>query len=129
MHWFQKSDENRARAYAINDAWRQTKDGRLRVLAKDARSTSKKRGHVCEITADDVIAIWERQGGNCAYTGWPMDFTTRSERLVSIERIDNAIGYRPDNAVLVCWCVNKARSGMTQQGFFDMCRAVVDNVT
>ena len=124
MYGYQKSEEARQQLYAKNEAWRQTQSGRLAVLAKDARNSSKKRGHVCEITRQHVIDLWDRQQGLCAYTGWPMDFATKSARLVSIERIDNTIGYRPDNILLVCWCVNKARSGMSQADFFDMCRDI-----
>lgn len=103
----------------------QCKSNRLSQIARHARTSAKKRGQACTIILADVIALWDRQQGLCAYTGWQMDFTTRSEQLVSIERIDNNIGYTPDNILLVCWCVNRARGGMTQQRFFEMCKSVV----
>lgn len=121
---YQRTPEARAKMYAKNEAWRQTKTGRLAVLAKDAKSSAKKRNQSCNIDKQTVFALWDKQNGCCAYTGWPMDFATKSPRLVSIERIDNTIGYEPDNVLLVCWCVNRARGGMSQDEFYAMCKAI-----
>lgn len=105
--------------------WGQTQLGRLSTLASGCKQSAKQRNQSCNIDKQTVFALWDKQNGCCAYTGWPMDFTTKSPRLVSIERINNSIGYEPDNVLLVCWCVNRARGGMTQDEFFAMCKAIV----
>ncbi len=106
----------------------QSKETRLKQISRHAKTSAKKRNQQCSITEADVLALWDRQNGLCAYTGWEMIFISKTDRLVSIERIDNNIGYTPDNIILVCWCVNRARGGMTQSGFFEMCKAVTNRM-
>ena len=104
---------------------RTAQHGRMVALVHSSRHSSKKRGHEpSELDVDYLNELWDKQQGLCAYTNWPMNFETNSDDLVSIERIDNAIGYVRGNVVLICWCVNRARSDMPQQKFFDMCSAI-----
>ena len=110
--------------YADNEAYANTLRGRLGKLKQNARGSAKKRGNACELEYYDLRDLWAIQKGLCAYTGWPMELTSKSQRLVSLERIDNNLGYVKDNILLVCWCANKARSGMSQDEFIEMCKAV-----
>lgn len=112
--------------YAVSEAYLNTLEGRLNKLKINARGSAKKRGHICTLEYQDLMDLWQKQKGLCAYTGWPMEVTTKSQKLVSLERIDNSIGYEKANILLVCWCANKARSGMTQDEFVEMCKAVVN---
>jgi len=110
--------------YAVTEAYSNTLPGRLNKIKINARGSAKKRGHTCELEYYDIRDLWAKQNGLCAYTGWPMELTTKSQRLVSLERIDNNKSYTKDNILLVCWCANKARSGMTQNEFISMCKAI-----
>ena len=110
--------------YAITEAYINTLPGRLGKLKQNARGSAKKRGHSCTLEYYDLRDLWAKQNGLCAYTGWPMELEAKSQRLVSLERIDNNKGYEIDNILLVCWCANKARSGQTQEEFVEMCKAV-----
>ena len=108
---------------------RQTLVGRMLALFHSACHGAKKRGHpVPTISKQHLLDLWEKQQGLCAYTKWPMNLETKSDNLVSIERIDNNIGYTPDNVVLVCWCVNSARNDMAQDKFYDMCASIASNM-
>jgi hypothetical protein len=44
---------------------------------------------------------------------------------VSVERINNSIGYTAENTILVCNIVNRMKSDIPGEVFFDVCRAVV----
>jgi len=44
---------------------------------------------------------------------------------VSVERIDNSIGYTAQNTILVCNIANRMKSDIAGKVFFDVCRDVV----
>lgn len=44
---------------------------------------------------------------------------------VSVERIDNSVGYTVENTILVCNIVNRMKSNISGEVFFDVCRDVV----
>ena len=102
----------------------ETLKGRLKNLLKGAKASSIKRGQVLNLTFEDIHKIWLKQEGKCYYTGWEMNTITGSDLVVSIERVDNTLGYSPDNCILVCWCVNRARNTMNIELFIEMCKAV-----
>jgi 5-methylcytosine-specific restriction endonuclease McrA len=37
-------------------------------------------------TGDDLKAIWEKQGGTCHFTGWPLDQTAHLDHIVPVKR-------------------------------------------
>lgn len=43
---------------------------------------------------------------------------------VSVERIDNSIGYTAENIILVCNIVNRMKSDLEGKAFFNVCRDV-----
>lgn len=102
-----------------------TLHGRLSELLKGARHTAKQRQREFNLEYHDLARQWRVQKGRCVYTGWEMSTFRGDPRLVSIERVDNAVGYVPGNVILVCWCANRARNTLTIQQFVEMCEAVV----
>ena len=101
-----------------------TKQGRFRSLVRGAKASANKRGQVFALTYEDICLLWIEQKGKCAYTGWDMDTITGSNTVVSIERIDNTLGYLTGNCILVCWCANRARSTLDFTFFKEMCKAI-----
>jgi hypothetical protein len=45
---------------------------------------------------------------------------------VSIERIDSAVGYTPENTILVCQAINRMKSDFGFEDFYNLCRDVAD---
>ena len=80
------------------------------------------------LTPEFLMEMYNKQNGRCAVSGLPL-----STKLVlggdwyrcSIDRIDNEVGYIPENAHLVCKGVNIARNAQSLDEFIDMCKAVV----
>jgi hypothetical protein len=81
------------------------------------------------------LRLFERvrvQSGR-ATSAWimPVDLQAGSAKaaisplLEWIERIDSALGYFEDNCVLVCLAVNRMKSDLAPETFFEMCRDVV----
>lgn len=81
-----------------------------------ARSRATNRDRACTLTLDGLCEIFTAQGGLCAVTGLPMDIGDAGGRdgrwrkpfRLSIDRIDSAGGYTPENVRLVCAAVNNA---------------------
>jgi hypothetical protein len=70
----------------------------------------KRRGLLpVTITYDDLWTLWQRQAGRCALTRIPMVHEFGNPRSISVDRIDSAFGYIPDNIQLVCKWVNHAK--------------------
>lgn len=62
----------------------------------------------CDVTLCDLIEIYHKQGGLCAYCGIPLKFGRYAEQhwTASIERIDNNKGYLKDNICLIVFELN-----------------------
>lgn len=98
--------------------------GRINRLVIGARASAKAKNYEFDLCKDDLIEIWQKQGGLCVYTGWPMSTHTKNAKLVSVDRIDSSIGYIKKNIQLTCWCANRAKSFMDEKEFILMCDAI-----
>ena len=87
------------------------------------------------ITIDDVIALYEKQNGECAYTGVKMTHITYGSKgngrlkypfNISIDRIDSLIGYTKTNIQLVCALVNTMKWDIDENVFIEMCKRIVE---
>lgn len=116
--------ENKAE---YNLKYKATMMGRIRTLLARAKHAAKHRGHEFTLTPVKLLDIWLTQNGRCYYSGLPMNFTTKHPHLVSVERLDNSLGYVDGNVVLACWCVNRARNILTKDQLLEMCKAIVEH--
>lgn len=84
------------------------------------------------ITEDDIRSLWEKQSGICYYSKKPMDLpkhgTKTSTNTMSIDRIDSAVGYTPDNVVLCRWIMNVMKNEMDIETFYEEALSIVNNV-
>lgn len=87
-----------------------TLSGRLRTLwysswhntkSRQSKSTVSKRGDLTHtLTRDELLCMWKYQQGRCYYSNYPMNMT--GDYQVSLERINNKLGYTKENCVLIC---------------------------
>lgn len=113
--------QSRAKKYS-------TFEGRVPTFLTSCRKSAKSRGHVCTITAENLLDAWQAQDGICAYTGRQMTTAAGEYNSVSVERIDNAIGYTAENTILVCNIVNRMKSDIAGKTFFEVCKDVVKHL-
>ena len=74
------------------------------------RNKNGKRKKLCEVTINTAFLVkrFKEQGGRCQYTGVPLK--VNGDFKFSVERYDNAVGYRPGNVCLVIVEVNAGRA-------------------
>ena len=114
-----KEGNNRSRIKKYN-----TFDGRIPTFLRTCKNSAEKRGHECTITASDLTDMWREQDGVCCYSGLRMELQPNTPFSVSVERVNNEIGYTADNTVLVCKAVNSMKSALTGEQFLMFCRAI-----
>lgn len=72
------------------------------------RGNSTQRGLTCTLSLEDLLVIFERNGGVCDYTGQPFD-EENEHQACSLERINSDIGYELGNICLVTTRANRLK--------------------
>ena len=99
-----------------------------RTYWAEVQRNARTRGIAFDLMPDTAWAQYLRQGGRCALTGWRIDFAgthagTRRQ-TASLDRIDPARGYAPDNVMWTHKQVNVSRFGLSVAAFLGWCTAV-----
>lgn len=93
------------------------------------RFGAKKRGHAFELDIPYLEELFDRHDGRCAYTGEKLTLKERHEHTsftMSIDRIDNSIGYVKGNVQFVTKEVNWMKGRFTEKRFLEICKAVTE---
>ena len=96
------------------------------MFLQNARKSAAKRQQAFALTVDDIVKCWKQQAEICAYSGRQMTLEVGHLNTVSIERIDSAVGYTPDNTILVCQAINRMKSDFAFEDFYALCADVAD---
>lgn len=99
-------------------------ENRVKTFLHTCKKSSIKRGHEFTLTSKDLIDAWYEQQGMCAYSGIEMTVQAAQFTSVSVERINNDIGYTRENTVLVCNAVNKMKTNLPYKDFVTFCKAI-----
>jgi hypothetical protein len=103
-----------------------TFEGRIPTFLYTCKTSAIKRKQEFSLTADDLRAMWKEQDGICCYSGLPMKLEPNTLFSVSVERVNNSVGYTPDNTVLICKGVNSMKSSMTGEEFYTFCSSITN---
>lgn len=82
------------------------------ILTTRAKGLAKKNNYAFDLTVGDLEALWESQGGQCAWFNVPLLPTAvrRHPQKPSLDRIDPEKGYVKGNVVLACNAANMGRN-------------------
>ena len=76
--------------------------GAAQVLITNARRRAARRGHQCTLNVGNVLDMLWSQGARCYYSGVPLEcLQPNSHWRMSLERLDNNLGYDMENCVLI----------------------------
>jgi hypothetical protein len=73
----------------------------IQKLWKNAKSNSKKRKMLCELSLQQMKEILINQGGLCYYSGVPMRREIGNFKI-SVERLNTKLSYTMENTVFCC---------------------------
>lgn len=108
-------------------AWDNTIGGRASRLMGCARVRAKKKGLDLAITQEWIEHRLAK--GSCEVTGLSFVYV-RGERRKhphspSIDRIDNSLGYTPDNCRVVVWALNAALADFGMDTYLEVAKRVI----
>lgn len=110
--------ERAAKRYAGN---------RIAQLTKALIHRAKQRGVFCDLTTDDVQAVYDQQAGRCFYTG--VEFgDIGTENTMSVDRVEPSRGYTRDNIVLCCIWVNVMKLDYNVEDFLSRVAAIAGRI-
>ena len=104
----------------------------LHRMEANARTRTKRRGHVMTLTLDELVAICLRSGGRCEVSGLPFSGASHGAKRLrplspTLDRIDCSVGYVSQNCRLVCAAVNVAMFDWGEEMFLRIAAGVVIN--
>ena len=91
-----------------------------RNSAKSRLEKGRVSAGIHDIKVEDIMDLWNKQDGKCAISGIPMNYDINEFRL-SIDRIDNDLGYIKENIRLVPIEINSV-AGWSEEKIIDMLR-------
>lgn len=93
-------------------------------LLKTSKRSAKTRKIDCyDLDVDFLLDLYNQQNGKCAITGIPMTHIAGQGIIptnISMDRIDNSLGYTKDNVQLTCRFINHAKMNMSMEQFTDL---------
>ena len=129
QEWHDLDDEykkNKHKQYAQDI--QQSVDLRLKYVHNVARTRAKKKGYTFNISASDLINLWDKQKGICAISKRNLSLETHSKDIVSLDRIDNSIGYQADNIQLVSSTVNIMKGTLNMKELVGYCKDILGGI-
>lgn len=105
-----------------------TRDWSKRLVEQTKARHIKRWDSEFDLTPEFLRTLFERQGGRCAWLRVELRATLggsfRHPNQISLDRIDNRLGYTQANVMLVCQAANLARCDSPIEVFEDFVREV-----
>lgn len=100
--------------------------GLAKGLISKIKDSSRRKGYRLEVsvTEDDIRTQLEEQEYKDYYTGLPLSDKCSE---ISVDRIDNELGYIPGNICFTCWEVNRMKRDMEIDKFIELCSQVANH--
>lgn len=102
-----------------NQKWRLTLKGCLNRKLHHLKKAKRARTLEVDLDVDFLLSLWEKQGGKCAISDYPMRYFETSLFGVSIDRKDPKGHYTRENVQLLCQGINFAKNMYSNQEMID----------
>ncbi len=88
----------------------------------------RKKTHDFSVEREDLHDLYDRQQGRCQYSGITMthikDGSGKHLSNISIERVDNSVGYVKENIALVCLACNMMKYTLDLKELLNWCKII-----
>lgn len=125
-----KNRPDLAHYYRYREANMMDPQWRLNKLFRMAKSRATVKGREFTITLQDLLDLWEKQGGKCAVSGraFELAFTDGDGPHpdgLSLDRVDANIGYTAGNVRLVTYHINTALSKFGEDALMQLALDII----
>jgi len=100
-----------------NEKW--TFSNFIHYKVQQAKHRSIRKGIDFNISNEIIESVFKKQDGKCYFTNIELTFSTHDWYSLSIDRLDNNLGYIEGNVVLVTRFVNSSKNTMTVLDFIN----------
>jgi len=126
--YYQKnSDSIKKRTSKYSELYLPKRNRDIISRLKSTCNKAKNRTKEFNIVDQDLLDLWEKQNGQCAYTKLPLLAAANQFNTLSLDRIDSSVGYVVGNIQLVCAAINKMKQEYTEEVFILFCQLVTRN--
>lgn len=106
-------------------------DKLIKIRCDQAYQRACKKGWEFDITPEYLMEIYNKQNGNCYYSGIKMEISlkgyTNNNYVLSVDRVDSSKGYTKDNIVLCCDSINTMKMKLETNEFLNICKKIIDH--
>ncbi len=88
------------------------------------KNSAKSRGLEFDLSGKYLEQIWNKQNGECYYSGEEMTYISGYPNTFSVDRIDSEKGYIEGNIVLCLSHINTFKGDMSKKEFLRLCKMV-----
>lgn len=123
--WYYK---NKQHVKEYEQRLRGTIKGRARKTACQRKKEAKRRNIPYDLTTEDLVQQWQKQGGICTISGVKMPLDTLKglrPESPSLDRVDPSKGYVKGNVEWVCFRVNTMKHDGTMEDLYNWCKLIL----
>lgn len=101
---------------------------------QQAKKRAEKRGTPFDLDKEYLMEIFEKQEGNCFYSGIKMNIVKEDHASLhdpmkmSLDCIEPEKGYIKGNVVWSAYCVNTFKQKMSQKEMLNVCESILNNL-
>ena len=95
---------------------------------------AKRRNKLVNLSVSDVLDVWKRQYGKCAYSGVDLKLPSYKKKndsihTASLDRIDSSLPYTKDNIQFVSISINLMKAELTHNQTVELCKIIANHWT
>jgi hypothetical protein len=99
----------------------------IHYRVESAKHRAIRKGIVFKITDEDITNKLTEQGNKCYISKQTISMIENDWYSLSLDRLDNSLGYTKDNTIVVTKFVNSSKNDLPLNLFLKMLKEVCDN--
>jgi len=99
----------------------------IHYRVESAKHRALRKGIVFEIRDEDIVNKLSEQNNKCYISKQNISIIENDWYSISLDRLDNSLGYTKDNTIVVTKFVNSSKNDLPLNIFLKMLKEVCDN--
>lgn len=123
-----KNKTNEEKTNYINKQKKWRDNNLIRYRVESAKHRAIRKGLVFEITDEIIQQKLKEQDGKCYISKQPLVMGENDWYGISLDRLDNNLGYTIDNTILVTKFVNSSKNSLSFHEYIKLLKEVCNNI-